>query len=413
MASYSDNGWLNTSIALGLALELELPEAVEQLMARTVGASIERYAKGVDEEEKRLFRLTRTWYGVLNLDHIFSLDGGKKPAVTPASSPRRLRALLSHPQRTPVDLRLFAQVELNAMRSSMLENLPRISDFSMDTEEEAELASVIRGARIDLDLWLEEWNSIIQKHSHEADSDTNVTLLNLQIQHEWALITLHLKAISMMGVENLALMTDKQRNIILAAKEAAERHLELLLHASSANEGDFSSPASERTYLASFKWTMDFVWAKCAFSVLLVLRLSMLLRDPPERLMQLLRQAHELLEELERGTGGQIAYFQILAVSVEKCEKALREHMRQKELQQQCESGNGVGGTAAFAATPGDLGDRHNDGNAGTPGNNDAEQDFQAYAPRELLLQWDFPGLNLRYIPIGWQDLLMDFDTMF
>lgn len=70
MASYSDNGWLNTSIALGLALELELPEAVEQLMARTIGASIERYAKGVDEEEKRLFRLTRTWYGVLNLDHM-------------------------------------------------------------------------------------------------------------------------------------------------------------------------------------------------------------------------------------------------------------------------------------------------------------------------------------------------------
>lgn len=70
MASYSDNGWLNTSIALGLALELELPESVEQLMARTVGASIERYAKGVDEEEKRLFRLTRTWYGVLNLDHM-------------------------------------------------------------------------------------------------------------------------------------------------------------------------------------------------------------------------------------------------------------------------------------------------------------------------------------------------------
>lgn len=67
MASYSDNGWLITSMALRLALELDLPGAVGQLNGRRMGADP---ANGVDEEEKRLFRLTRTWYGVLNLDHM-------------------------------------------------------------------------------------------------------------------------------------------------------------------------------------------------------------------------------------------------------------------------------------------------------------------------------------------------------
>lgn len=299
------------------------------------------------------------------------------------------------------------------MRSSMLEDILRASECSLVVEEESELAFAICGACVDLDLWLEEWTNIVQKHSHEPGSDTDVTLLNLQIQHEWALMTLHLKAISMMGVENVALMTDPQRNIILAAKRAAERHLELLLHASSTNEEDCSPPASERTYLASFKWTMDFVWAKCAFSVLLVLRLSVLLRDPPERLMQLLRRARELLEELERGTGGQIAYFHILTVSVEKCERALREHTRQNQQQQHCGSGEGIGGTTVNTALSENTGTEQDTGNVDTLGDNNAEEDFQAYAPTELLAQWGFPGLNLRYVPIGWQDLFMDFDTIF
>jgi len=41
-----------------------------------------------------------------------------------------------------------------------------------------------------------------------------------------------------------------------------------------------------RSYLASFRYAMDFVQAKVAFSMLLVLRLGMLLHDPVERLLE-------------------------------------------------------------------------------------------------------------------------------
>ena len=72
-------------------------------------------------------------------------------------------------------------------------------------------------------------------------------------------------------------------------------------------------------------------------------------------------------------------------ISVEKCENALKEHM----------------GT-------------HMDTNIFDRGEGgEAEQDFQGYAPSEFVFEWDFPGLNLRHVPLGWQDLFVDLDTAF
>lgn len=118
------------------------------------------------------------------------------------------------------------------------------------------------------------------------------------------------------------------------------------------------------------------------------MKLALLLRDPLPELMDLLRDAHKVLEELKKITVGHIAYFQILQTSIEKCENALREYMTQQ-------------------TTPTDRLETVIDDARS------AENEFQGYAPNEFVFEWDFPGLNLKHMPLAWQDLFIDLDNVF
>jgi hypothetical protein len=252
----------------------------------------------------------------------------------------------------------------------------------MSTQHEARLRTVLDDTTVELSLWLDEWTTIISRESCARERST--ALQNFQIQRQWALMTLHLKAIATTGIENIALMTEFQQDSVRKAKEAAAQHLHYILEGSSSPghpDQNHHSP-----YLSTFRWTLDYVWAKCAFSVLLVLRLSILLRDPVPAIMSLLRDAHRLLEELKGVTVGHIAYFQILQTSIEKCEAALREYMAQQS------SGPELASLEAARA---------------------AEDEFQGYVPSEFVFEWDFPGLNLKHMPLGWQDLFINIDGLF
>ncbi|OAG04246.1 uncharacterized protein CC84DRAFT_1249991 [Paraphaeosphaeria sporulosa] len=376
MAGYTENGMLLVALALRFAMQLRLEDAVEQLMDK-----ISTRMAPISDEEKQLYRLARVWHGVCNFELFFALDGGKMPATNLRTTSRRVRALVNHPSRTSTDIRLLSQVELNILRSNAYVSIARHSR----NLDETSLRSTVRDTAIELSLWLEEWSTLIC--SDTAAPDRPRAMTNLRIQYEWALITLYLKALSVFG--NL-LMTDFQREMVRSAKEAAVRHLQHLLETpstpSSPNPLSPTQPPPP-TYLSTFKWAIDFVWAKCAFSVLLVLKLSLLLRDPLPSIILLLRDAHQVLEELHKITVGHIAYFQILQTSVEKCEGALREHMAR--LQQ---THGGEGGEMT--------------------GRGNAEDDFQEYAPSEFVFEWDFPGLNLRHVPLGWQDLFVDLDSV-
>jgi hypothetical protein len=179
-------------------------------------------------------------------------------------------------------------------------------------------------------------------------------------------------------------MTDPQRNLIHLAKASAQRHLTTII----------SNPT---LYLATFRYGMDFVWgkfllpvqiplrltlhaAKCAFSVLLLLKLARLIPSSTN-MSSLIADAKTLLAELSKVRGSSNIYFRILCLSVEKCEKALN-----GDLDQNIDASmNGV----------------------------DAEMDFQSYVPKEFILEWNFPGLTFCWIPFDFQDLFMDFGTGF
>ncbi|KAF2733373.1 C6 zinc finger domain-containing protein, partial [Polyplosphaeria fusca] len=386
MAGYSENGSVLIAIALRFAIESGLPETVNELMdllAQDSGIA--------SAEEENLYRITRIWYGVCNLELFFSLDGGKLPGITVDISSRRIRALVKHPASTAVDIRLLSQVELNIIRVNAY-RIIATQCAAAPLSDGKELRTTVNDSRIELRLWLEEWTAIISADT--VAHQRSFALLNLHIQYEWAWTTLHLKALSDFGIENIAIMADFQRDMVRTAKEAASRHLQLLLEASSSPASPTASPVPSQdgqmsTYLTTFKWTMDYVWAKCAFSVLLVLKLAFLLREPPAELMRLLRDAHKVLGELEKVTTGHIAYFSILQTSVEKCDGALREYMSQQ------------------STVPSLL-----ESSASREEGASAEDDFQRYAPGEFVFEWDFPGLNLRNVPLGWQDLFIDLDNV-
>jgi hypothetical protein len=286
-----------------------------------------------------------------------------------------------------VDIRLLSQVELNMIRSDAYSNILKYSNGPGIEQNESMLKTCVQDTTIELTLWSDEWTTLI---SYEPIArQRSLALLNLGIQREWAFITLHLKAASASSIENLAIMTGFQKEQVHKATDAAKKHLHHLLEASSPPRPSVDSPGWESVplYLNTFKWTMDYVWAKAAFSVLLVLKLAILLRDPVQSVLSLLHDAYKVLEELKKVTSDHVAYFQILQTSIEKCEATLAEHAAQQDV------------SLSSRVTSGDP--------------RAAENDFQRYVPNEFVFEWEFPGLNLKHTPVGWQDLFVDMDGLF
>jgi len=108
------------------------------------------------------------------------------------------------------------------------------------------------------------------------------------------------------------------------------------------------------------------------------------MRDPIPTVVTLLRDAHRLMEELKRVTIGHIGYFQILQTSIEKCDAALKEYATHQN--------------AALDTSPGSAGV--------------AEDEFQGYVPNEFVFKWDFPGLNIKNMPLAWQEYFINIDGL-
>ncbi|KAF1925636.1 C6 zinc finger domain-containing protein [Didymella exigua CBS 183.55] len=372
MAAYSENGYMLIALALRFATKLGLHKATDQLLALHHNRDLP------GTEERELYRLQRVWHGICNLELFFSLDGGHLPRGKPRTTPRKIRALLNHTECTAVDVRLLSQVELNLIRTDAYSDILKYGGPSL-LQDESTIRIKVHDTTIELSLWLSEWTNVVSREPIEHMRE--LALLNLHIQYDWALITLHLKAVSASGIENIAIMTDFQKEMIQIAKEASTRHLGHLLEVSTSP----TSPCGAApAYLNTFKGTMDYVWAKGAFSILLVLRLSVLLRNPVTHILTLLRDAHRVLEELKKVTIGYIPYFQILQTSIEKCEAAIGDYSAQQDI---ADPSLAVSGPA--------------------------ESDFQGYAPNQFTFEWDFPGLNLKHMPLGWQDLFVDIDNLF
>ncbi|KAJ5911406.1 transcriptional regulator family: Fungal Specific TF [Penicillium subrubescens] len=372
VACYSGDRLLILSFATRMALDLGLHEAFEELTERLAMNNENSY--GVPdhdfERERVLMRKSRTWFGLLVLEHIFRVDAGKPPGIRLVGNSRRCRILLSNPSSTILDLRLFSQVELNILRATINDTLG--PETTLDRQG---ISDFVHEMKIDLDLWFDDWLRTIEG-CIPAQQEKPYLLVALRVQKCWAEMMLNCKALRAMGVENVAAMTVTERHILLAAKAAARRHLRLIIV-----EPEF--------YLAKLKYAMDFVWAKCAFSFLLLLKLSRLLPEREGEHHELLEYGGTLVEELSKAgshnhqSGAGNIYLQILKVSIEKYGRALQESQQP--------STGGSSGTSPFWELF------------------DAQADLQWFMPEQFVSEWDFPGLNLFYFPTAMQDFFGDF----
>ncbi|CAG8138860.1 unnamed protein product [Penicillium nalgiovense] len=373
VACYSAERSMILSFATRMALDLELHEAFDELIQRLALQNEDMaYAlpNQMFEEERALMWNARTWFGLLVLEHIFRVDGGKPPGIRLKGNVRRCRVLLSHPSSTILDLRLFSQVELNILRANVGDAIG--GKTSLDGQS---IADYVHDMKIELDLWFDDWLRIIESCVAAAEEKPSL-LVALRVQKCWAEMMLNCKALRSMGVENVAAMSTTERTILLTAKASARRHLRLIIA-----DPDF--------YLAKLRYAMDFVWAKCAFSFLLLLKLSRLIPERDEEHQELLEQGNRLVDELSKAgasgtqSGAGNIYLQILKVSIEKYGRALM------ETQQPSSDGPTV--TSPFWELF------------------DAQADLQWFVPEQFVSEWDFPGLNLFYFPTAWQDFFGDF----
>ncbi|KAL1883578.1 hypothetical protein Plec18167_002585 [Paecilomyces lecythidis] len=179
-----------------------------------------------------------------------------------------------------------------------------------------------------------------------------------------------------MGVENVAAMSPVERNVFVMAKASARKHLSLIT-------------VESDSYLAKLKYAMDFVWAKCAFSFLLLLKLSRLLPEGKEEHEELLSHGNRLLDDLETRVSRNSSastdnvYLQILRLSIEKYGRTLHEY--------EMNTGGDEEDTAPFWE------------------HFDAQIELASFVPEQFVTEWDFPGLNLFYFPTTWQDFFADF----
>ncbi|KAJ5748184.1 uncharacterized protein N7511_009880 [Penicillium nucicola] len=373
VACYSSERSLILSFATRMALDLELHEAFDELTQRLAIKNDDMaYAlpHQMFEEERALMWKARTWFGLLVLEHIFRVDGGKPPGIRLKGNARRCRVLLSHSSSTILDLRLFSQVELNILRANVGDTLG--GGTTLDGQS---ITDYVHDMKIELDLWFDDWLRIIES-CNAAKEEKPSLLVALRVQKCWAEMMLNCKALRAMGVENVATMSTTERTVLLTAKASARRHLRLIIV-----QPDF--------YLAKLKYAMDFVWAKCAFSFLLLLKLSRLLPERDEEHQELLDHGNQLVSELSKAgssgtqSGAGNIYLQILKVSIEKYGRALRETQQP--------GSDGQPATSPFWELF------------------DAQADLQWFIPEQFVSEWDFPGLNLFYFPTAWQDFFGDF----
>ncbi|EGX93551.1 C6 zinc finger domain protein [Cordyceps militaris CM01] len=353
-ACYSAERSLLTATATRLAIEAGLPQAYDEVMARQVG-------QAEDLDTSMLIRQARTWLHVLVLSHILHVDAGDMLTCTFVGDPRRARVLLENPHTTVLDRFLFAQVELNVLRATIFASLSE-----RVYQDEEDILSLVRDATIDIDLWHSDWARILQPMPDVPPW----ILVNLRVQKCWATTMALCRAVRTAGVDNVDFMSPAQRSVLSLAKDSLRAHLQTII-------------AEPRLYLHNLKYAMDFVWAKCAFCYLLLLKLCVLLPEEHGTVHDDLVACGAILarELRDAGIANSTAnmYLQLLQTGTDKFSRALQGQYEQPDDERD------VGGD----------------------GSRTAGSELDSFVPDQFVFEWDFPGLTLfssSTTGIGWLD---------
>lgn len=384
IACYSSERSLLLAFATRMALDLGLPDAYEELTKRIVGRETPgQYT--FEEEDAMLMRRTRAWFQLIVLEQILQIDAGTLRSFRVKGDARRCRILLDKPFSTILDLRLLSQVELNSLRARIHDSISSSPKFDDD-----DVLDMVRDTQIDLDIWHNDWKNIMRQ---SPNTETPVLLVNLEVQKHWSQSVALCRAVRALGNENIASMSSNQREILLMAKDTLDKHLRVILD-------------QPQYYLSHFRFAMDFVWAKCAFCFILLLKLTrLLLEDDHASKVRLLEDGHKLLRELNKAGGGSPSgggrshtskmYLQLLQLSIQKYGRAL-----ERDQGPHASAGN------PFQMAPGP----HSPTDFfWAPVHNAGPNELESWIPEQFVFEWDFPGLTLFSTPAIGDDFFDDF----
>ncbi|KAL8366852.1 hypothetical protein RB595_008695 [Gaeumannomyces hyphopodioides] len=460
-ACYASERSLLVAIAMRMAIDLGLPEAYDTLTARSAsrrsrgraaatskggpgaGRRDDSSAAGGDggeeEEEAALMRKTRTWLHIAVMSHIMHVDAGDLPTLRFRGAASRCRILLESQSATDEDLHLLPQVELNAIRARIRASLAQLSSGGSGSNssgnnspsvacpggDDEGLMDVVRGARIDIDVWFGDWTRVLAPHLARLPW----LAPNLAVQRFWADGMAMCSAVRCLGLEDVSAMTPAQRAVLLMAKASLRDHLDVVLQ-------------EPRLYLANLRYAADFVWAKNAFCLLLLLKLDMLLPDGDDDdeddgggggrggvngRATLVAKSRALLAEFARSVGpnsGSSAgagagaaksntgamYLHLVRVSIEKYSQALQSDASRgdgippanapppppppAEMAVAGSDSRGVAAALAVSGPPGAGAATSAPAPAAAAGEG-GQTDLESFVPDQFVFEWDFPGLTL------------------
>lgn len=337
-ACYSSERSLLVATATRIAVDIGLPDSYDDLLTQLATNTIVPKS----EHLSTLMRQSRTWLHLLVLGHLLHVDAGDLLTFEFSGDVRRSRILLQAKGLTILDRFLLAQVELNVLRCNAYSSL-----CGLDDTTDEDVLDVVHDFNMDIELWYNDWARIFQ----DVKPTPPWLLVNLKVQRCWAETITLSRAVRKAGVENVDFMSEAQRSILVMAKKSLSQHLDVILQ-------------QPRTYLYNLRFAMDFVWAKCAFCYLLLLKLSILIPDDSsQRNQHLIQSGHSLVEELDATNTGKV-YLQILRTGIDKFTRA-------------------------------------------TQDTSNAGGEMDAFLPDQFVFEWDFPGLTLfssTTTGIGWLD---------
>ncbi|KAH0533413.1 hypothetical protein TsFJ059_001985 [Trichoderma semiorbis] len=371
---YASERSLLVAAATRMALDLNFPESYDEMINRSAVLATRRPSAGIDEETVVSMRRVRTWLHLFVLGHILHVDASDLPTFKFVGDSRRSRIILKSSAATELDLFLFSQVELNVIRGRIYDSLASHVGFG-----DEDMLDVVREARIDISIWFDDWAHIFEKHSIQAPWLS----VNLRVQKCWAENMALCRAVRATGVENVDFMSPAQKSVVAMAKDALEEHLDIMIE-------------EPRLYIRNLRFAMDFVWAKCAFCYLLLLKLSILLPESKGRSSrELVAHGNILLSELSEASGGNHngsrsntgkQYLQLLQTGIEKFSSVTHE----------------AHNTALSIANDENFSSRR------TPGyGTQNRMELDSFVPEQFIFEWDFPGLTLfssSAIGVAWLD---------
>jgi hypothetical protein len=215
-ACYVSERSLLLAFATRMALDLQLPDAYEELRRKLVsrGSSSEKTDRPVyNESDAMLMRRARGWFQLMVLEQILHVDAGNLRSFQLKGDARRCRILLNRPFTNDLDLRLLSQVELNALRGKVHDSISGLEHF-----DEEEVMDILHDVQVDIDVWYNDWKNIMQAAG--PTTETPVLLVNLEVQKCWSQTVALCRAIRALGKDDVAGMSPAQRDLLLMAKDS-------------------------------------------------------------------------------------------------------------------------------------------------------------------------------------------------